>query len=140
MRIEPIRREALRPVLGELGGFVQDSEPEHGHQIVVVLLGLDEIRNADADVVDKSGPGKDHIPEWFSRASSVVNGRDRGQTALPAVRLVEAYLLVRVGRFLDSNGGRLSGSAPQSSEGPCGSWRRERGAFAFSGAAGGPVR
>ena len=24
MRIKPVRRKALRPVLGELGGFVQD--------------------------------------------------------------------------------------------------------------------
>jgi hypothetical protein len=31
------------------------SEPEDGHEVVVVLLGGDEIRNTDADVVDETG-------------------------------------------------------------------------------------
>ena len=31
------------------------SQPEDGHEVVVVLLGGDEVRNADADVVDESG-------------------------------------------------------------------------------------
>ena len=33
-------------------------EPEHGHELVVVLLGRREIRNPDADVVDEAGPGQ----------------------------------------------------------------------------------
>ena len=38
------------------------SEPEDGHEAVVVLLGRGEIRNADADVVDESGPGQRSPP------------------------------------------------------------------------------
>src|SRR5262249_56933514 len=34
------------------------SQPEYGHQLVVVLLGRGEIRHADSDVVDESGSGQ----------------------------------------------------------------------------------
>jgi hypothetical protein len=37
-------------------------EPKDGHEVVVVLLGRGEIRNADADVVDKSGPWHESPP------------------------------------------------------------------------------
>jgi hypothetical protein len=43
------------------------SKPEDGHEVVVVLLGRDEVRNADSDVVDESGSGN-------GGTSAVVNG------------------------------------------------------------------
>jgi hypothetical protein len=40
------------------------AEPEDGHEIVVVLLGGDEIGNADPDVIDEPGLGQWAPPLW----------------------------------------------------------------------------
>ena len=54
---------AVRPVVERSSGAGREplSEPEDGHELVVVLPGRDEIRNADPDVVDESGSGHGHV-------------------------------------------------------------------------------
>jgi len=149
MRIEPVGRKTVRPVLWEFAGLIQDdgvactsplvcfsndraardqecdvvkarfkarvgagflclveeelcafitvravvewsagaclepfSEPKDGHEVVVIRLGRDEVRNANADVVDKSGLRQVSLPEASGiRSSSFVNGGDRKRPA-----------------------------------------------------------
>ena len=52
-------QRSIRPVVERSTGRGRKplAKPEDGHELVVVLLGRSEIRNADPDVVDEAGSG-----------------------------------------------------------------------------------
>jgi hypothetical protein len=79
---EELRAElAVRPVVeGALrAGREPLSKPEDGHELVVVLLGRGEIRNADPDVVDEAGSRQ-------RATSAVVNGSSLGASVRECAR------------------------------------------------------
>jgi hypothetical protein len=81
----------VRPVIEWVAGDSREpfSEPEDGHEVVVVLLRCGEIRNAEADVVDKSGPGHGGTSSFVN--GGILRGQKAGASAASASRVVDVW-------------------------------------------------